>query len=381
MALLLLLKILFNASTLNTGGGLFTGLSVLHGWLQEKNIEIHALLTPAFLRELGTAKNKLTHLEVVPASPGSSLPAGRAFRRQATAFEEAVKPDAVFTVFGPSRWRPRAPHLCGFANGLYLPAQKAQPYRGRATTFEKALHLLKRAAVFQSLSHDTDRLWVETESCKMQLGLLLPRKKVALVSNELHPAFHAFLPPPKKPGGIFNLLFPAAGYPHKNFSLLRALLQSLPAETHFRFLVTLPVTDFETFFKETVSHPALYNLGPLPPEKLLSHYQAADAVFQPSIAEIFSATWLEAFAVQRPLLCADIPAAREICGEAALYFDGHSVPAALTALEQLADDSDLQQQLTAAGTQQLAHFTKGSSRATQLLLLLKQMISKTNAAL
>ena len=28
--------------------------------------------------------------------------------------------DAVLTVFGPSRWRPRVPHLCGFARAQLL---------------------------------------------------------------------------------------------------------------------------------------------------------------------------------------------------------------------------------------------------------------------
>lgn len=37
--------------------------------------------------------------------------------------ERMVKPDLVFTVFGPAYWRPKAKHLVGFANPYYLNMQ------------------------------------------------------------------------------------------------------------------------------------------------------------------------------------------------------------------------------------------------------------------
>ena len=112
------------------------------------------------------------------------------------------------------------------------------------------------------------------------------------------------------------------------------------------------------------------------PSDLARHYAAADGVFLPSMAEIFSATWLEAFAAGKPLLCADIEAAREICGNGAHYFDGYRVGAAQEALQAVAGSETLRQKLVAAGKEQLLNFTKGPSRADQLFELLLQNGSK-----
>jgi glycosyltransferase involved in cell wall biosynthesis len=255
---------------------------------------------------------------------------------------------------------------------LYLPVKKAQPYGGRATTIERTIHLLKRAAVFYSLAHDADMIWVETEDCKQELQKLLEKKKVVVIPNEVNIVFKHTQNAPKQAGEPFEWLFPAAGYPHKNFALLRSMLQKLPADAAHRFSVTLPAADFESYFSDQQHHPALRNLGAVSPEQLAQHYTRADGIFLPSMAEIFSATWLESFATGRPLLCADIPSARAICGNAAHYFDGHSVPSALKALDQLAGDKRLQQKLVLAGTERLAHFCKGASRADQLFEKLLQ---------
>ena len=348
------------------------GLSVLRNWIQKPDIEVCALLSPALLQHLGEEQQALKSFETVSESPGSSVSAGRGFRRQAAAFEATQNPEVVFTPFGPPVWHPQAPHLCGFANGLYLPTKKAQPYGGRISTIDRTIHILKRAAVFYSLAHDTDMIWVETEDCKKELQKLLQKKKIVVVPNEVHGVFRHFEPVVKSAGEPFEWLFPAANYPHKNFALLRAMLQKMPVQARHRFSVTLPAEQFESCFGKEAAHPALRNLGPMPPEKLAEHYALADGVFLPSVAELFSATWLEAFATDRPLLCADIASARTVCGNAAHYFDGHSVPAALEALEKIADDKKLRTKLIAAGKERLAHFQKGPSRADALFELLLQ---------
>ena len=242
------MKILFNASNLVAGGGLFAGLSVLQHWLQHPKAQVTALLSPALLHHLGDERRKLQKFEVVPDSPGSSLVAGRAFQQQAATFEKAEKPEVVFTPFGPPRWRPAAPHLCGFANGLYLTTKKAQPYGSRAGTLDRTIHTLKRAAVLYSLGRDTDGLWVETEGCKRELHKLLPKKKIAVVPNELNSSFPLFTGAAKPVGSPFKWFFPAAGYPHKNFALLRVLLQQWGAEAPFRFFGNTAGRTVSVFF-------------------------------------------------------------------------------------------------------------------------------------
>jgi glycosyltransferase involved in cell wall biosynthesis len=62
-------------------------------------------------------------------------------------------------------------------------------------------------------------------------------------------------------------------------------------------------------------------VGPKYGEELLALYRAVDACVFPSVCESFGHPLVEAMAIGKPLICADRPYARELCGEHALYVD------------------------------------------------------------
>lgn len=64
--------------------------------------------------------------------------------------------------------------------------------------------------------------------------------------------------------------------------------------------------------------------GLISDELLAAYYQHAHALVAPSLYEGFGLPPLEAMAAGCPVVVSDIPAHREICGEAALYFDPYS---------------------------------------------------------
>ncbi|HET8688036.1 MAG TPA: glycosyltransferase, partial [Methanosarcina sp.] len=69
-----------------------------------------------------------------------------------------------------------------------------------------------------------------------------------------------------------------------------------------------------------------------------SVYLNADLVFLPSILETFSANYPEAMAIGRPIVTSDLSFARNICQDAALYFEaGNAREAARKIAEVLAD--------------------------------------------
>lgn len=62
-------------------------------------------------------------------------------------------------------------------------------------------------------------------------------------------------------------------------------------------------------------------IGPRFGDELLAAYRAADACLFPSLCESFGHPLVEAMALGKPVIAADRPYAREICGEHALYVD------------------------------------------------------------
>jgi glycosyltransferase involved in cell wall biosynthesis len=126
-----------------------------------------------------------------------------------------------------------------------------------------------------------------------------------------------------------SLFYPAAPYPHKNHALLaRADPQAAwPVE---RLALTVPPD----------ANPApqlrwIHCVGALAPDAMLAAYRDADALLFLSNAESYGLPLVEAMWVGLPIVCPDLPYARSLCGDEALYFradDPHALHAAVNAL-------------------------------------------------
>jgi len=92
-------------------------------------------------------------------------------------------------------------------------------------------------------------------------------------------------------------------------------------------------------------------------ERLAELYGGAVAVIQPSLYEGFGLTALEAMSAGTPVLAADVPGLREVCGDAAQYADPHDPVAFAAAIEQIAEQPLLREQLAARGHARAAGFS------------------------
>lgn len=90
-------------------------------------------------------------------------------------------------------------------------------------------------------------------------------------------------------------------------------------------------------------------LGYVPEEDLPALYQGARAFVFPSAAEGFGLPVLQALACGTPTLASDIPALREVAGEAALFVDPEDVSGSTSALQQITTDEALRTRLEKAG--------------------------------
>ncbi|HID76058.1 MAG TPA: glycosyltransferase [Planctomycetaceae bacterium] len=93
----------------------------------------------------------------------------------------------------------------------------------------------------------------------------------------------------------------------------------------------------------------IVNLGPLSQEELATYFRACHALLLPTLLESFSGTYLEAMQFGLPILTSDLDFAREICGQAALYFDPWDAASLRDAVLRLKADQSLARQLVAAG--------------------------------
>jgi glycosyltransferase involved in cell wall biosynthesis len=118
-----------------------------------------------------------------------------------------------------------------------------------------------------------------------------------------------------------RLFYPAAVYPHKNHQLLAAIqADQANAWPVSELLLTIP--------GNLNPNPAiawLHCVDRLAPDKVITAYQAADALLFLSLAESFGFPLVEAMWIGLPIICPDRPYARTLCGDQAIYFDPNDV--------------------------------------------------------
>ena len=128
-----------------------------------------------------------------------------------------------------------------------------------------------------------------------------------------------------------RLFYPAAGYPHKNHNLLSKIDASNSEDWSIeRFTLTI----------DQASNPApqiswVDCVGFLSPAEMINTYKGADALVFLSKKESLGFPLLEAMHLGMPIVCPDLPYARALCGDHAIYFDPNSVESLRLALIKL----------------------------------------------
>ena len=106
-------------------------------------------------------------------------------------------------------------------------------------------------------------------------------------------------------------------------------------------------------------------LGPVSREQLRVLYQHAVALVFPSLYEGFGLPPLEAMAAGTPVIAMPISAVPEVAGDAVLYADGFSASALARAMESVAIDQRLRDDLRNRGLERVAAFRwEETARAT-----------------
>lgn len=365
-----------NATNLKSGGALQVAGSLLREWTKKnQGHEFHFVCGPA-LHHLTGAANHI-HCYYYHAHPSYLSPGIFRFRKYMDFLEQSIQADVVLTIFGPSLWRPKAAHLCGFANGIFL--FRNDPYildSYPLNSFRGWKYRVYRKILLYTLQRNADAFWVETAAAKQELQKIgaYRTKPIDVVGNTYPDVLHYHQ---KTEGAVPQLLLLSAYYPHKNFELLPELIRLLSEKkVNVCFLVTLPSPVFNKLKQSVPQTAYLKNLGPVTPEQLQSVYDLADIVFMPSLLETFSSNFPEAMRCGKPIICSERPFAIDVCGDAALYFNPLSAHEASERIEQLVNDRNLQEVLRNKGFKRLEQMETPETRATKILELLLQLRKK-----
>ena len=237
--------------------------------------------------------------------------------------------------------RPRRPHAVTLHDLLHL---------DRPRLFPRSERLLRRLA-YDDAARRADRVVVPSAFVRDRgvelLGLDPSRVAVAphgIDRDRFTPADVAREP---------FLLYPARPWPHKNHARLLEAFATLRGERPgLRLVLT------GGGHERTPRPDGVEVRGLVPQDELVSLYRRAAGLVFPSLYEGFGAPPLEAMACGCVVASADIPPLREVCGDAAAYFDPLSPEAIAAGCARALDEAE---ELRRRGSARAAEFSWAAS--------------------
>jgi glycosyltransferase involved in cell wall biosynthesis len=157
------------------------------------------------------------------------------------------------------------------------------------------------------------------------------------------------------------ILFVGNVKPHKNLSTLFEAFSSIGSRVPHNLVVVGKREGFITGDARVREWEArlggrIVFTGPIDDRKLSEYYGGASVFVFPSLYEGFGLPPLEAMAAGCPVVASKAAAIPEVCGDAAMYFDPHSVEDLARQLLLVCSDSRLRDQLRERGYRRITTF-------------------------
>jgi glycosyltransferase involved in cell wall biosynthesis len=365
------MNILINCSTLKVGGG----LQVAHSFVSNlKDFKTHY-----FVVVISTELAKQIDLKLFPehikfityntdAKAIKTITGKDAFLNKIV-FDNSI--DTVFSVFGPTYWKPKVKHIVGYAKPHYVYTDS--PFFKTLSLMSSFKLNIKKFFHMYDFKHNNQVLITENEDVSQRLRTVLKNKEIHTVTNYYNQIFDqeekwdTSLQLPKFEG--FTMLTVSANYPHKNLQIIPkviAYLNQKHKDFKFRFVVTLKEGELGQNLEEIINKNIVY-LGKTNINKCPVLYYQSDAIFLPTLLECFTATYPEAMRMKKPILTSNLNFATSLCEDAAVYFEPLDAKNIGDAIYQIATNSDRRERLIKNGEEQLKKYDTYATRAEKYI--------------
>ncbi len=372
------MNILINASNLKSGGGLQVADSIccdLHRFHEHRFIVVLSSFMKPTKERLKSVENVVVH-EYNVRNNLCTLAFGRDSFLDDLVKSEHI--DAALTIFGPSRWSPKCPHLQGFARAHLVLADS--PYFAKMVKFDLWKSQIQNKVLGHFFKRSARYFWTENPYISEKLERLFSGSRVFTVTNYYNQIYDCPKAWQEKRLPAFEgvtLLTVTAAYPHKNLPIsieIAELLKHEHPDFKFRFVFTIDKKQFPQVPKHLNQH--FHFTGSVDITECPSLYMQADIMFQPTLLECFTATYPEAMKMKVPIVTTDIEFAKGLCGSAAVYYSPLSAKDAAFQIYEVATNPDLRRHLVETGARQLSSYDSYSARSEKLIHLIEEIGQK-----
>lgn len=369
-------RILVNATTISIGGGVQAAVSFIEYamGLDAPEVEFLFAVSMPVYEGLQRPPREDVRVHTFQSSPAQLL-RGRGARRKLLKLEKEFLPDLVYSIGFPSYVVFRATEAGRYTNPWEICDLPAA--RSRLTPAAKAMRSFKSLYRLRWARHAQ---YFETQTEVAKAGIVRKLKVaprcVFVLSNSVNSRFveAARVGESKscesRTRSIFCL---SAAHRHKNLIIIPAVARALRANFGLdcSFVLTLP--NDSGLWRRIMAEAArqgvqqsVRNVGPLKLDACVRQYRNSACLFLPTLAEIFSASYLEAMIMGVPIVTVDLDFARAICNDAAIYYDALSPEAAAAAIRTVLTDDALRDTLIRNGRRRLGDFPDPETKHRRL---------------
>lgn len=386
------MKILVNATNLVVGGGVQVATSFIVEAVRraEPDIEWTFCVSRAVAENVRKILGSGWEGEVFEQNP-NHIRAGKAARERLSQISEAVKPDLIFTVFGPF-WKKFAGRFCGQPTAHLCGCAVCWSTHPNRLVYDKIglIQTLKRKVrrIWDFLClRRAQYFWIELDIARegLKRGAGTDDAHIRTIGNTCAQVFHEA---PKVEadfsGKEIRLLVMGAPYVHKNFEIVPDVLAALKKQApgrRFVFTLTAPESGNEwKNIKERAEvlgvGDGVRTVGKVALTDCPKLYSDNHIVFMPTLLETFSATYPEAMAMRRAIVTTDLDFAHSICGNAAVYYSPLDATDAAAKILRVVENPELRDNLIAEGGKVLSALPSPQEKYEQLVAYMREIVAK-----
>lgn len=367
------MKILINCSNLKIGGGLQVANSLIFALKEFKENTYFVVISKELAENIDVEEFEPNFQFVIyNIKIGINTLSGRCSFLDNIVHNKSI--EKVFTLFGPSYWKPKVAHLCGYAKPHYI--YEDSPFFKTLSLKQKILLQFKKKIHLRDFNTNNTALVSENPDVSEKLKTLFPKKTVFTVSNTYNQVFdnpEFWDKSIKLP--VFNghyILTVSANYPHKNLKIIFDTIHKLISSGHknFKFILTLNEDDFQ--LSNTIKEHIIF-LGKISIYQCPYLYQQVHFVLLPTLLECFSATYLEAMKMKKLILTSDLGFARGICCDSAIFFNPLDADDIKSKILISANSPSFCEDLIDKGYARLKLFENSQTRARKYLDILNKI--------
>jgi glycosyltransferase involved in cell wall biosynthesis len=351
--------IIVDMSNIKVGGGIQVALSFLNYFnsnFPPNDVFYFILSTPVY-KQFSNLYIDRKNIFIIDTNYMTIIPWAKS-RIKIRRLIKKIDPDSIFTLFGPSFWGEGNNHTVGFANAWIvspdtiaydeLPFFYRYKFKFKNFILGKLLYSKRRKYITET--NDIRNKFVQLFNADPDQISVVPNSLPFMYSQEnftfeMPLAYELY---PK----TFKFVTIAENYPHKNIKIIESVGHLLYLSGHrFIFFVTMTESDYE---KKSVKFKSVtHNLGRLKVADCPSYYFYADVMFLPTLLECFSVSYLEAMYCGTVIATSNLSFSREVCGDAAIFFDAKSPTDIYEKLSRLINNPNVMRELSSKSKKQL----------------------------